>query len=346
MEYYEQYLELTRNINDTEGEAKACHYLGFAHYSLKELDKAIEYHNRDLSLSKEIQDRVNMGRAYCNLGMDCSDCSVCLLTSFTTSLTTSLIDLNRQLCLFALATGLAHSALGNYMEALECQKNYLCTCQEDSSNKMRALSNIGDVLTKMKKFDEAIKIFEKQVSIARSVGDVLNEANAFAALTICQKQADNFEKASLSDTASQSKETKVSLLENIGRNSAFSIYQGRGEPEGEQNDAAKTSPITSINSSYAPSVGVYGQTKIKTAEVISAISADVSHIASTAHSSRLSVKSMSTNRSDASSTTGSVLDWESSGQSQSAGHRRSGEYQTRKQLQLSLKKMREIDVNS
>ena len=224
--------------------------------------------------------------------------------------------------------------MANYAEALECQKNYLCTCQEDSQNKMRALNNIGDLLTKMKKFDEAIKIYEKQVSIARSIGDVLSEANAFASLTICQKHAENFEKASLSDAGSQSKETKVSLLDNIGRNSAFSIYQGRGEPEGEQNDTAKTSPVTSCNSNYTPSSGIYGQTKIKTASVISADNPTTS--------SRLSVKSMSTNRSDTSSTTGSVLDWESG---QNTVHRRN-DYLSRKQLQLSLKKMREIDVNS
>lgn len=68
IQYYEQYFDLMETIGDVEGEAKACHFLGFAHYSIKKYDKAIEYYNRDLSLSIKIQDRVNMGRAYCNLG--------------------------------------------------------------------------------------------------------------------------------------------------------------------------------------------------------------------------------------------------------------------------------------
>jgi tetratricopeptide (TPR) repeat protein len=71
--YYEQYFELTRNIGDIEGEAKACHFLGYAHYCLQNYTKAIEYYDRDLNLSKEMQDRVNMGRAYCNLGINLSD---------------------------------------------------------------------------------------------------------------------------------------------------------------------------------------------------------------------------------------------------------------------------------
>ncbi len=68
--YYELYFELTRNIGDIEGEAKACHFLGYAYYCLQNYTKAIEYYDRDLNLSKEMQDRVNMGRAYCNLGIN------------------------------------------------------------------------------------------------------------------------------------------------------------------------------------------------------------------------------------------------------------------------------------
>ncbi len=68
--YYEQYFELTPNIGHIEGEAKACHFLGYAYYCLQNYTKAIEYYDRDLNLSKEMQDRVNMGRAYCNLGIN------------------------------------------------------------------------------------------------------------------------------------------------------------------------------------------------------------------------------------------------------------------------------------
>lgn len=48
----------------------------------------MRYYDQDLALAKDLQDKMNMGRAYCNLG-------------------------------------LAHLALGNLETALECQKYFL-----------------------------------------------------------------------------------------------------------------------------------------------------------------------------------------------------------------------------
>jgi tetratricopeptide (TPR) repeat protein len=48
----------------------------------------VRYYDQDLALAKDLQDKMNMGRAYCNLG-------------------------------------LAHLALGNLETALECQKYFL-----------------------------------------------------------------------------------------------------------------------------------------------------------------------------------------------------------------------------
>lgn len=76
-----------------EGEAKACHFLGYAHYCLGNFREAVRYYDQDLALAKDLQDKMNMGRAYCNLG-------------------------------------LAHLALGNLETALECQKYFLGKSRE------------------------------------------------------------------------------------------------------------------------------------------------------------------------------------------------------------------------
>ena len=78
------------------------------------------------------------------------------------------------------------AALGNYNKALDCQKYFLCTSQGNAVNKLRAMSNIGDVLTRMKQFNDAMKMFEKQLSLARSLEDVMNEANAFMLLHLLE----------------------------------------------------------------------------------------------------------------------------------------------------------------
>lgn len=80
-----------QELHDVEGEAKACHFLGYAHYCLGNFREAVRYYDQDLALAKDLQDKMNMGRAYCNLG-------------------------------------LAHLALGNLETALECQKYFLGLC--------------------------------------------------------------------------------------------------------------------------------------------------------------------------------------------------------------------------
>lgn len=57
----------------------------------------MRYYDQDLSLAKDLQDKMNMGRAYCNLG-------------------------------------LAHLALGNLETSLECQKYFLGKFNKKKTN--------------------------------------------------------------------------------------------------------------------------------------------------------------------------------------------------------------------
>jgi len=75
---------------------------------------------------------------------------------------------------------------------------------------------------------------------------------------------DFYSKIASSDDESQTKESKVETV----RSSAFSIYQGRGEPDGQQN-GHKNSPGNSCNSGYTPSPVVYTKSKSKTAAIVS-----------------------------------------------------------------------------
>lgn len=99
------------------------------------------YYDQDLSLAKDLQDKMNMGRAYCNLG-------------------------------------LAHLALGNLETALECQKYFLAIAHmtQHLQGKFRALGNIGDVLIKMGDIEEAVKMYQRQLGFARQVSVVTKES--------------------------------------------------------------------------------------------------------------------------------------------------------------------------
>ena len=71
----------TNKIADEVGERtedeKGNSTIGNAYVNFKDFQKAIEYHERDLKVSKEVGDRAGEGKAYGNLG--CAYYSLCLL---------------------------------------------------------------------------------------------------------------------------------------------------------------------------------------------------------------------------------------------------------------------------
>lgn len=147
-------------MHDIEGEAKACHFLGYAHYCLGNFREAVRYYDQDLALAKDLQDKMNMGRAYCNLG-------------------------------------LAHLALGNLDTALECQKYFLAIAHMTKHlvGKFRALGNIGDILIKLNDTEEAIKMYQRQLTCARQSQDRSLEATAYTSLGLANRLIRCYEKA-------------------------------------------------------------------------------------------------------------------------------------------------------
>ena len=61
-------MKIALEIGDRVGEGRAYKNLGIAYQSLRDFQKAIEYHEKDLKTKIEIGDRAGKGRAYGNLG--------------------------------------------------------------------------------------------------------------------------------------------------------------------------------------------------------------------------------------------------------------------------------------
>ena len=165
--FYENYLMLSQELNDLEGEGKACHFLGYAHYCLSNYKEAIRYYDQDLALARDQQDRSNMSRAYCNLG-------------------------------------LAHMAIGNHESALECQKYFLAMAQTATNKestqpaedpRFRALGNMGDVLVKMSNLEEAIEVYHKQLALSKQLREKSCEASSYGSLGVCHRLTKQFDKA-------------------------------------------------------------------------------------------------------------------------------------------------------
>ncbi|XP_051492844.1 G-protein-signaling modulator 1 isoform X2 [Apus apus] len=67
-EYYEKTLQLSRQLKDQAVEAQACYSLGNTYTLLQDYEKAIEYHLKHLVIAQELGDRVGEGRACWSLG--------------------------------------------------------------------------------------------------------------------------------------------------------------------------------------------------------------------------------------------------------------------------------------
>ena len=68
IDYHERNLQIAKEVGDRAGEGSAYGNLGNAHYCLEDYKKAIDYHERDLKIAKEVGDKAGEGSAYGNLG--------------------------------------------------------------------------------------------------------------------------------------------------------------------------------------------------------------------------------------------------------------------------------------
>jgi len=68
IQYYEQALDIDKEIGDRRNEGNALGNLGDAYYRLGQVEKAIQYYEQALDIAKEIGDRRGEGNALGNLG--------------------------------------------------------------------------------------------------------------------------------------------------------------------------------------------------------------------------------------------------------------------------------------
>ena len=68
IEYHERQVKISKEVGDRAGEGKAYSSLGYAYYTTRDFKNAIEYHERHLKITKEVGDRAGEARAHRNLG--------------------------------------------------------------------------------------------------------------------------------------------------------------------------------------------------------------------------------------------------------------------------------------
>ena len=153
IDYYQQALEITHNIEGIAGKAGkgiCLGNIGKSFSSLGEYQKAIEYHKQSLEIAQEVSNRDAAVTALGNLGC-------------------------------------AYYSLGRYKQALEHHQEQLNLAQEVGNRieEVNALGSLGLVLYFIGQNEQARDCYQKAWTIAREIGARAQEASLLSNLAAC-----------------------------------------------------------------------------------------------------------------------------------------------------------------
>ena len=160
IENHNRDLKMSKELGYRAGERKAYGNLGNAYYSLGDFQKAMEYHERALEISKEMGDREGEGGAYGNLGN-------------------------------------SYYSLGDFQKAIEYQQRRLKISkeEEDGAGEGRAYGNLGNAYHSLGELQKAIEYHERHLKICGETGDRAEKGRAYGNLGNVYYSLGDFQKA-------------------------------------------------------------------------------------------------------------------------------------------------------
>jgi tetratricopeptide (TPR) repeat protein len=160
IEFYQQSLAITREIGDRGGEASSYNNLGNVYYSLGEYQKAIEFYQQSLAITREIGDRGGEGKSYNNLGI-------------------------------------VYYSLGEYQKAIEFYQQSLAITREigDRGGEAASYNNLGIVYRSLGEYQKAIEFYQQSLAILREIGDRGGEGNSYGNLGNVYNSLGEYQKA-------------------------------------------------------------------------------------------------------------------------------------------------------
>nr|CAG4646227.1 EOG090X05CB [Macrothrix elegans] len=181
--YYEENLELMRELTDRAAQGRACGNLGNTHYLLGNFTQAIRYHQERLNIAREFGDKAAERRAHSNLGN-----AHIFLGEFETAaehykktllLAQDLGDraVEAQACY---SLGNTYTLLRDYPTAIDYHLRHLRIAEElmDKVGEGRACWSLGNAHAAMGNHEKALHYAQRHLEISREIGDPTGEATA------------------------------------------------------------------------------------------------------------------------------------------------------------------------
>ncbi|RZF32416.1 hypothetical protein LSTR_LSTR001880 [Laodelphax striatellus] len=183
VKYYEENLQLMRELNDTAAQGRACGNLGNTYYLLGNFQQAIHYHQERLKIAREFGDKAAERRANSNLGN-----SHIFLGEFETAaehykrtltLAQELGDraVEAQACY---SLGNTYTLLRDYPIAIEYHLRHMIIAQQllDRVGEGKFILFLGNAHSAMGNHEKALYFAMKHLEISKELGDPMGQATA------------------------------------------------------------------------------------------------------------------------------------------------------------------------
>ena len=143
IDFYQQFLDIAREIGDRSGEAISLNNLGSTYDSLGQYQRAIEFLQQSLEIYREIGDRNGEAISLNNLGS-------------------------------------TYDSSGQYPRAIEFHQQSLDMTREigDRNGEAASLNNLGSTYDSLGQYQRAIDFHQQSLEIKREIGDRNGEANS------------------------------------------------------------------------------------------------------------------------------------------------------------------------
>ena len=160
IEFHQRSLSIAKEIGGKDTEGKAYSNLGSAYYSLDDYEKAIEFYQQSLSIAKEIGDKDSEGKAYTNLGM-------------------------------------AYRSLCDYGKAIEFHQQSVRLAKEigDKGSEVAAYTNLGIAYYCLGDYKKAIEFHQQSLSITKEIGHKYVEQKTYTSLGLSFQKLHDYRKA-------------------------------------------------------------------------------------------------------------------------------------------------------
>jgi nucleoside phosphorylase/tetratricopeptide (TPR) repeat protein len=174
---YENVLNIAKDINSSNGQAKAFVGLGTICHILDDFQEAIKYQEQALKIFQESEDRQNtscvlgnLGFAYRNLG----DLEQAIsYNQQALDIAIEINDWNGQASELN-SMGIIYQELGEFQKAIKCHEKALVIFQDNHNPKGMSnnLASLGKIHKDLEEFNSAIEYYEKSLVIYQKIGDL------------------------------------------------------------------------------------------------------------------------------------------------------------------------------